>query len=202
VPSVTEGLHKISTPLVDGTDAADIILDNVAVSADAMLGQDHGSNGLQRALALALLASCAEAVGSAARTVEISSEYLKTRTQFGQRIGDFQALQHRIADMIVKTEMAKASLLAALAANQEPGSSHFASKISAAKYMIGRASRDVSAAAIQLHGGMGMTDEIEVGRHFQRANVLEALFGNGMLHLQHVKDVTEADGGHAFLALG
>jgi alkylation response protein AidB-like acyl-CoA dehydrogenase len=131
----------------------------------------------------AIAALCAEAVGAMQAMQDLTLEYLKTRKQFGRAIGSFQALQHRSVDMLVAVEQARSMALfaAVMAAEENPVERRKA--ISAAKVQIGRSGRHVGQEAIQLHGGIGMTNEYSVGHYFKRVTMIDQLYGDADTHL-------------------
>jgi alkylation response protein AidB-like acyl-CoA dehydrogenase len=163
-------------PTIDGRRAADVILDNVSLPADALLIEQAGpvvDDILERAIA----ALAAEAVGVLSRLQEDVVQYLGQRRQFGQPLSDFQALQHRSVDMFMQVEMARsAAYLATLRLASSPDVRALA--VSAAKVTVGKACQFVGTNAVQLHGGMGMTDDLPVGHYFKRALMIEAEFGD------------------------
>jgi alkylation response protein AidB-like acyl-CoA dehydrogenase len=193
VPRDTPGVTLTEYLTVDGQRAADVRLDGVRVSEDALLGgPGHALPAIEAALDLALAALCAEAVSIMQALVRATVEYLNTRQQFGQPIGRFQALQHRVADMAVHLEQARSmSYLAAMRC----ASSELAQRrraLSAAKVVIAEAARFVGQQSVQLHGGMGMTDEFKVSHWFKRLTAIEILFGDADFHLQRFASYTGA----------
>ena len=168
----------------DGARAAEIALDNVAVGADALVGPEGGALPLiERALDYGIAALCAEAVGIMAALNEATLEYLKTRKQFGQAIGRFQALQHRMVDMVIATEQARSMAMMAAVKADSPDAAERRRAISAAKTYIGQQARFVGQQAVQLHGGMGVVDELNVSHYFKRLTMIELTFGNTDHHL-------------------
>ncbi|KXU82917.1 acyl-CoA dehydrogenase [Paraburkholderia monticola] len=177
------GLARRMLPLHDGSFAAELTFDAVQVSRDAVLGEPgSGLAALQHGLAHASAALGAELVGGMEKAIEITAEYLKVRQQFGVPIGSFQALQHRLADMAAEMELARSMLYALLASLENDDAPARQRAVSQAKAVIGRAARFVCAQAIQLHGGIGMTEEYQVGHYFKRAVVADALFGSSDAH--------------------
>jgi alkylation response protein AidB-like acyl-CoA dehydrogenase len=173
------GLQCHDLPLHDGSHAAELTFDGVEIAIDSVLGDPGGGlPALQAGLAHAIVALCAEQVGAMEKAIEITADYLKTRTQFGVPIGSFQALQHRMADMAAEMELARSMLLAALAAVQNQPQPARQKTLSAAKAFIGRAAKAVCGQAIQLHGGIGMTEEYLIGHYFKRAVVADLLLGS------------------------
>ena len=184
VDANSAGIERVSYPTVDGLRAADIKLTNVRVPAANRLGAEGSAlTAIETVLDEATLALCAEAVGAMEVMYKTTVEYSKTRKQFGMPIGKFQVLQFRMVDMFIAHEQSKSMIyMAALRALE--GRSAAAKAISAAKVQIGKASRKVGQEAIQLHGGMGMTDELNVGYYFKRVTAFDALFGNVDYHLE------------------
>jgi alkylation response protein AidB-like acyl-CoA dehydrogenase len=183
VDAASAGLKREVLPLHDGTWAAELVFDNVQVGSDAVMGQPgQGLAALQASLAHGIVALCAELVGAMEKAIEVTAEYLKTRKQFGVAIGNFQALQHRIADMAAEMELARSVLYAALASVENDDAATRQMTLSAAKALVGRAARTVCGQAIQLHGGIGMTEEYLVGHYFKRAVVADLLLGSSERH--------------------
>ncbi|WP_350029794.1 acyl-CoA dehydrogenase [Caballeronia sp. INDeC2] len=177
------GLTRVALPLHDGSWAAELTLDGVTLTAQAVLGEPgQGLPALQQALGHGTAALCAELVGGMERAIEITADYLKVRKQFGVPIGSFQALQHRLADMAAELEIARSMLYALLASimNDEAGRRDYV--VSQAKSLIGRAAKFVCGQSIQLHGGIGVTEEYQIGHYFKRAIVADALLGGSDRH--------------------
>lgn len=168
----------------DGGRAAEVRLDNVAVGADALIGaQDAALPTIERALDYGIAAMCAEAVGIMAALDEATLEYLKTRKQFGQPIGRFQALQHRMVDMVIATEQSRSMAMMAAVKADSADAAERRRAISAAKAYLGQQARLVGQQAVQLHGGMGVVDELNVSHYFKRLTMIELTFGNTDHHL-------------------
>ena len=184
VDRAAPGLSLNAYPTQDGSRAAELKLDQVRVSADALLGsRDAALPALARAIDYAIAALCAEAVGAMAAINEATLDYLKTRKQFGQPIGRFQALQHRMVDMVVATEQARSmATLAAVHADSDDATLRRRS-VSAAKAYIGQQARAVGQQAVQLHGGMGVVDELNVAHLFKRLTMIGLSFGDSDYHL-------------------
>ena len=179
------GLTVRSYMTQDGGRAAEIRLNDVAVAADALVGTQHAAlPAIERALDYGIAALCAEAVGIMTALNEATLEYLKTRKQFGQPIGRFQALQHRMADMLLHLEQARSMSYLAAMHCQDGDRIRRQHLLSAAKVTIGQACRYIAQNAVQLHGGMGMTDELIVSHWFKRLTVVEMSFGDTDMHLQ------------------
>jgi pimeloyl-CoA dehydrogenase small subunit len=171
----------------DGTRAADLIFDDVRVADQDRIGEPGSAMGLIDAVAdTGIAALAAEAVGVMTRAHELTVEYMKVRKQFGTTIGSFQALQHRAVDMLVMLEQARSMAMYAtmMTEHADPAQRHLA--LSAAKAYIGRAGRFVGEQAIQLHGGIGMTEECAVGHYYRRLTMIDVLFGDSAHHLTRV----------------
>ena len=173
----------------DGHRTAEISLSNVAVSADNLIGTiDEAFPVIEKAVDLAIAALCAEAVGAMEAMNAATLEYIKTRKQFGVPIGKFQVLQHRMADMFIQTEQAKTmAILAASEADSDDRASR-REAISMAKTLVGQAARYVGQEGVQLHGGMGVTDEMFAAHLFKRLTLINLLFGDADHHLAQVSD--------------
>ena len=185
VPADAPGVEVKAVPTIDGLRAAEITLRDVRVPATALVGAlDVGFELLERAVDRGLAAQCAEAVGAMERLLEMTGEHLRTRKQFGQPIGNFQALQHRAADMAIAIEQARSTALLAAARIDDPDRRERRRAISAAKVMCGQSGRYVGEQAVQLHGGMGMTDALDVGWYFKRLVCLDLSYGDADHHLE------------------
>jgi len=170
-------------PLIDGTRAADIELQGVAVGKDALVALPGNAVALlEEAMDRAALAQVAEGLGCMEAVLELTGEYLKTRQQFGQPIGKFQALQHRMSEMFVEVQETRSILLRGIA-NLEGEPAARKQAVSAAKVMLGTAGRFVGGQGIQLHGGIGVTDEYQVGHYYKRLLALEKIYGDSDWHL-------------------
>lgn len=178
------GLEVFSYPTQDGQRAANLALKDVRVSRDALVGPEHGALPLiEAAQDRAIAALCAEAVGIMAALIEATVAYLKTRKQFGVSIGSFQALQHRAVDMYLHAEQARS--MAYLAAARVDGDDAAARRhaVSAAKVLVGQSARFVGQQAVQLHGGIGVTEELAVSHYFKRLTMITLAFGDVDHHL-------------------
>ncbi len=178
------GLERIRVPGMDGQRSALLRLRGVEVGADRLLGEEgRALLPLERALDRAAAAACAEGQGEIQELFERTVTYLKQRSQFGVPIGSFQALQHRAADMYAETELCRSTMiLAAIAADYEDREKRQA-EISAAKLQLSRGGWFVQENAIQLFGGIGVTDEQDEGLFFKRLRVLQGLFGDADWHV-------------------
>lgn len=183
IPKEAEGLACLPLDMVDGRDFADIRLADVHVGDDRLLGDaGRGAQALDQALDVGYACVAAEMLGVAREVFERTLAYLKERRQFGQAIGSFQALQHRAAIMFCELEVTEAAVISALLALQAGGTD--ASRLcSAAKVRAGETLMLVSNEGIQLHGGIGMTDEHDVGLFLKRARVLEHMLGSTGYHV-------------------
>jgi alkylation response protein AidB-like acyl-CoA dehydrogenase len=184
-PRDARGVQLTAYRTLDGQRAADVTLTDVAVPDDALLGPPGGAlEAISAACDLGIVALCAEAVGVLQGALEATIEYTKTRKQFGVPIAKFQALQHRMADMLVHVEQSRSmSYLAAMSTGVADARERRRT-ISAAKVTIGHACRYVGQQCVQLHGGMGMTDEFPVSHLFKRMVGIELSLGDTDHHLE------------------
>lgn len=184
---VDKGADGVSTrdyPTVDGQRASEIKFENVAIAADALLGTEgQGLSVLEAAIDRAIAGLCAEAVGCMRVLTDATVEYCKTRKQFGQPIGNFQVLQHRMVDMFMECEQSL-SMTYMVNLKLDEGEAERVKAASSAKAQIGKSGRFVGQQAVQLHGGMGMTDELNVGHYFKRLTMIDSQFGNVDYHLR------------------
>jgi alkylation response protein AidB-like acyl-CoA dehydrogenase len=184
VDATSAGVDRDNFVAVDGSRGAHVHLDSVSVSADQVLGDaGQGLSLMESVIDTTIVALGAEAVGSMQALVDATVEYTKTREQFGQPISKFQALQHRMADMYLKLEETRSLLLNA-AIQLDEGSSESIAACAALKVKIAEAGRFVAQQAIQLHGGIGMTDELSVSHHYKRLMILAKLYGDEAWYLQ------------------
>jgi alkylation response protein AidB-like acyl-CoA dehydrogenase len=176
-------LHLQSFKTIDGRRAAEITLMNVQVPASQLLGTEgEGVTALEACRDRAIAALCAEAVGAMSELNSVTLEYAKTRKQFGVALGTFQVLQHRMVDMFIALEEA-ISLTQHLNLSLATGVPHGSKLASGAKSKVGYAARFIAEQAIQLHGGMGMSDELSVGHYFKRIASINVQFGDPTYHL-------------------
>jgi alkylation response protein AidB-like acyl-CoA dehydrogenase len=194
VPRGTPGLELVEYVNVDGQPAAEVYLKEAVLPAGNRLGPEGTAlTAIEAAFDLGLAALCAEAVGVMQALLNATVEYLRTRQQFGQPIGRFQALQHRVADMVTHLEQARSmSYLAAMRCTS-PALPERRRVLSAAKVVIGEAGRFIGQQAVQLHGGMGMTDELKVSHYFKRLTAIEILLGDTDSHVQQYAALTRGD---------
>lgn len=184
------GIERDAFTAVDGSRGASLRFDSVVLDSDCLLGEkDKALPLIEAVLDESILAMGAEAVGAMQSLLDATVEYTRTREQFGQPIGKFQALQHRMADMYLKLEETRSLLFNAAIELQQEGAGA-AAACSALKVKLAEAGRFVSQQAVQLHGGIGMTDELVIGHHFKRLLLLSKLYGDEAWHLQRYADIT------------
>jgi pimeloyl-CoA dehydrogenase small subunit len=184
VDKKAKGVATRDYPTVDGLRASEITFENVEVPAANLIGQlDNGLPLIERVVDEAIAATCAEATGCMKVLVDTTVAYSKQRKQFGVPIGKFQALQHRMVDMFVNYEQSVSITLMVTLKLDAPDAER-AKAASAAKVTIGKAGRYVGQQAVQIHGGMGMTDELNVGHYFKRLTMIDALYGSTDHHLK------------------
>jgi alkylation response protein AidB-like acyl-CoA dehydrogenase len=184
VPKKTPGITLCAYPNIDGGSAAELTLNSVSLPATALLGApDAGHATLEHSIGRGVLALCAEAVGAMDVAKQATLEYLQTRKQFGVPIGSFQALQHRMADLLVEIEQARSAVINAAAVLDQPGLVR-EKILSAAKHTIGRIGALVSEECIQLHGGIGMTWELPLAHYAKRLVMIDHQLGDEDFHLE------------------
>ena len=190
VDASLRGVSITGYPTIDGQRAAEVDLSNVAVPPAALIGRrGFGYELLEWAVDAGIAALCAEATGAMEKLMEITAEHLRTRKQFGQPIGRFQALQHRVADMQTAIEQARSMALLAASRVDHPDRTERRKALSAAKVMVGRAGRLVGEQAVQLHGAMGMTAELAVGWYFKRLTCIDMTWGDAEHHVEIYGDL-------------
>lgn len=178
-----KGVTTRDYPTVDGQRASEVYFENVSVGADALIGQEGAALPLvNKVIDEATAALCAEAVGAMRQLHTGTLEYAKQRKQFGTAIANFQVLQHRMVDMFMNVEQSVS--MTYMATIKVTDDAERAKAVSAAKVQIGKACKFVGQNAIQIHGGMGMTDELAIGHYFKRATMIEGLFGSVDHHLR------------------
>jgi pimeloyl-CoA dehydrogenase small subunit len=189
VAADAKGVARKGYPTQDGLHAADITFTGVEVGADAAIGDpDNALPLIERVVDEARTAMCAEAVGAMDESLKTTVEYLKTRKQFGVAIGSFQTLQHRAADMFVAVEQARSMSMFATMAAEFDNANERATAVAAAKVQIGKSAKFVGQQSIQLHGGIGMTQEAKIGHYFKRLTMIENTFGDTEYLLRRVSD--------------
>ncbi|MBI1188720.1 MAG: pimeloyl-CoA dehydrogenase small subunit [Alphaproteobacteria bacterium] len=192
VPKGAKGVTTRDYPTIDGFRASEVYFENVSVGADALIGPaDEALPLVERVTDEAIAALAAEAVGCMRQMHALTLEYAKQRKQFGVPIASFQVLQHRMVDMFMATEQSVSmAYMAALKIGES--ADERARAAAGAKVQIGRAGRFVGQAAVQIHGGMGVTDEMKVGHYFKRVTMIDAQFGNVDHHLKRYSELTLA----------
>ena len=192
VDAAANGVVRRSYPMRDGTRAAEISLSDVEVGSEDVLGEvGKGLPVIDRVVEAGIAATAAEAVGAMEAMQAMTLEYLKTRQQFGRPIGENQVLQHRAAEMLMELERGRSMAMLAAMMVEEPDAAERAHNIAMVKVGVGQASKFVSQNAVQLHGGIGMTEEYAVGHYFRRCMVIEHLFGDTAHHLSRLADQVE-----------
>jgi pimeloyl-CoA dehydrogenase small subunit len=180
MPGVARRAYKMR----DAAGAAEIAFAGVEIGGDAVVGAvGEGFPVIERVVEAGIAATAAEAVGAMQTLQDMTIEYLKTRTQFGRKIGDNQALQHRATEMFMSLEQGRSMAMLAAMMTAEENAAERAHNLAMAKVGVGQAARFVSQNAVQLHGGIGMTEELAVGHYFRRVMVIEHSFGDTTHHL-------------------
>jgi alkylation response protein AidB-like acyl-CoA dehydrogenase len=191
IPKATKGVSTRDYPTVDGARASDVTFENVTAPRDWIVGElDAGLALIEQIVDEAIAALAAEAVGAMRALNDLTTEYAKTRQQFGQPIGRFQVIQHRLVDMFMACEQ---SVSMTYMATLKLGEAALARTraASAAKVQIGKAGRFIGQSAVHLHGGMGMTDELMVGHYFKRLTMIDTMFGNADRHVRRFAALDE-----------
>jgi len=185
VDARAQGVGIKGFPALDGQRVAEVVLEDVRVDPQSVIGTlDEGYPLLEWTVDQGIFALCAEAVGAMSRLSDLTFEYLRTRKQFGSPIGKFQSLQHRAADILTAVEQAKSIVYFAAAKLGEDDDLAAHRAVVAAKALIGRSARFVAQQAVQLHGGMGMTDELAVGWYVKRLTCIDMTWGNTEHHIE------------------
>lgn len=188
VPADAAGITRRGYHTVDGMHAAEIQFSDTPITADQLLvAEGTGLSLLETVVDDATLAVCAEATGIMEMLNYKTVAYTKTREQFGVPLSSFQALQHRMVDMFTDYELTRSLLLMA-AIKAADGGPDYGKAIAALKYQIGTAGRNIGQEAVQLHGGMGVTDELDVAHYFKRLTTIDTLFGNADYQLERLTD--------------
>ncbi len=178
------GVARRAYKMRDAMGAAEIALSGVEIGGDAVVGAvGEGFPIIERVVEAGIAATAAEAVGAMQALQDMTLEYLKTRTQFGRPIGQNQALQHRASEMFMSLEQGRSMAMLAAMMTAEPDAAERAHNIAMAKVAVGQAARFLSQNAVQLHGGIGMTEELAVGHYFRRIMVIEHSLGDATHHL-------------------
>jgi alkylation response protein AidB-like acyl-CoA dehydrogenase len=193
IPGTSGQMTRTALTTHDGSSVAEIKLDGVRLPADALIGTEGGGLPLIEAASdVAIAGLCAEAVGAMDALLALTLDYVKTRRQFGVPIGSFQALQHRMADMLLHAELARSMSYLASAKLSIGDAPERRRALSAAKFLVGRSARLIGQEAVQLHGGMGVSDELATSHYFKRLTLLNASFGDMEHHLERFGSVMAA----------
>lgn len=189
VPASTPGVARRGYAMRDGTRAAEVSLSGVKLGADAVLGiVGDAMPTIERVTQAGIAAMAAETVGACEAAHAMTLDYLRTRIQFGRPIGQNQVLQHKAADMLIEVEQARSMAMLAAMMVDENDAAERSRNISMAKVGVGQSGRFVTQAAVQLHGGIGMTEEYQVGHYFRRVMVFEHMWGDSSYHLGLLAD--------------
>ena len=190
IPSNISGLKISSLSLADSRNYAAVEFNKVEVSIDSLLCEEGAASGaLETILDHGRIAMAAEMLGMTEEAFEITNNYLKERKQFGVLIGSFQALQHRAAKMFCEIELSKSTILAAMFA-ADSNSNDLGRLASLAKFQVGETLHEVSNESVQMHGGIGVTDEYDIGLYLKRARVAEQIFGSADFHQNRYADIS------------
>ncbi|MFW6093198.1 MAG: acyl-CoA dehydrogenase family protein [Pseudomonadota bacterium] len=188
-----EGVKRRDFPTVDGLRASEIDFESVRVGGDRLIGeQDQGYAILRDVANDAILALSAEAVGAMEMLYKKTVEYTQERVQFDHPLSDFQVLQHRMVDMFMEYEQCKSLLYRATMESAQGDPATAQRTVHALKHLVGKAGLFIGENAVQLHGGMGMTEELAIGHYFKRMLVIDAQFGNADYHLEKFAELTAA----------
>lgn len=190
VPRDAAGMTVADYPTFDGARAATLTFEGVRLDAGQLIARGAEAHALLTlALDYGITALCAHACGAMEALTETTIQYLKTRKQFGQPLANFQVLQHRLADMVIQQEMALSMTYVATVGLGEQNAAQRGRLVSMSKVEVAAAARFVGESAVQLHGGMGVTDELEVGDFFKRLTYADLLLGDTNFHLQRMQDL-------------
>jgi alkylation response protein AidB-like acyl-CoA dehydrogenase len=185
VDRAAAGVELRSYPTIDGLRASEVALKGVKVGADTVLGEVGAAMPVIETVAdRASVLLCAEAAGAMDSAVKLTVEYMKTRVQFGRPIGEFQVLQHRAVEMLGAKEFSRALTYRAAGVIDGANPRVRSRAVSAAKVEMGRAGKKIGQEGVQLHGGMGMTDDMAVGHYFKRLTMIDMMFGNTGHHMR------------------
>lgn len=189
VDASADGLSRRDYPTVDGLRASELHFDNVKVGADAVIGEvDNALPLIETVADHAIAALTAEGVGCMSVLVDTTNEYLKTRKQFGVPLSKFQVLQHRMVDCFMETEQARSMAYMVTLKLEGTTEAERRKAAAGAKVQIGKGGRFVGQQSVQLHGGMGMTDELSVGHYFKRLTMINTIFGDHDYHLKRFSE--------------
>ena len=185
VDPTAPGVKLRNYPTVDGSSASEVSLSDVILKKSDIIGSpDCAFDLINTVINYSIIAICAEAVGIMETLVTMTQSYIKQRKQFGGPISKFQIIQHQLVDMYIELELSRSLVYRAASIGVENGNSSDSRATSAAKAQIGKAGKLIGQSAVQLHGGMGMTDELEIGQYFKRLTMIDTLFGNTAHHKQ------------------
>jgi len=194
VSTKAHGISLQSYPVMGGGVGANVVLDHVQLPTDALLGRvDEGFSALDAALDYATAAACAQALGAMGQLLDRTVNYLRVRKQFGVAIGSFQALQHRAAEMFIEVEQSRSMVLMAAVRVDSPDTRVRRSSVSAAKAYLCKSAKFVAQQAVQLHGGIGVTEELDVGHYFRQLTAFGTLYGDRGWHLDRYALLSEVD---------
>ncbi|MGA0569990.1 acyl-CoA dehydrogenase family protein [Variovorax sp. VNK109] len=175
----TPGMTVRSFPTIDGRRVSELEMNRVEVDANQLLMRGESvRSSVKQALRRGTAGLCAEALGAMEQLCLVTASYMRTRQQFKQPLASFQALQHRYADMLIALEQARSAAFMAAAAIDDMDDNDASATIAAAKFLTGKSARFIGEQAVQLHGGIGMTAELEVGDYFKRLSVIDLTWGN------------------------
>ena len=182
----SKGVDIERTIMVDSRNAARIEFDDVEVTSDAVLGEvDGGDAVLETILSAGRAAISAELYGASDAAFTITTDYIRERKQFGTEIGRFQALQHRSSHLYTELEIAKSAVLAALSA-MDAGDNKASHYVNMTKAKVGQVAKLAGLEGVQMHGGVGMTDEYDIGLYLKRIRVAQELFGDTNFHMEEI----------------
>lgn len=185
VDAAAAGVSLASMRLIDQSRASDVSFDDVTAPDDAIIARGPEAEAAVTAgLTLSALAVCSEAVGAMDRCVWMTRDYLNVRKQFGQPLGRFQALQHRMADMVIELELARAMVRRCAVVVRNGNAPEARQAVSACKVTVAKAGRFIAENAIQLHGAIGVTDEYAIGHYYKRILTISTRFGDSTDHLR------------------
>ena len=194
VDATAPGVTRRPFRMIDGFGAAELVIENLAVGAEAIIGvADQAVDLVNLALDHGIAGLCGEALGSMAHLVPATAEYTRTREQYGAPLAKFQVLQHRMADMYIQTETAR-SMTYVASLSLDDADARRQRIISAAKVQVGRSGTFVGSYAVQLHGGLGVAEELDSGHHYMRLTTINQLFGNAGFHLRRFADLGRRPG--------
>jgi hypothetical protein len=193
VPAQASGLSLTDYPTFDLSRCADVRFDHIKLDGSAVLATgDQAAAVFAKGFDFAVTALCAHACGAMKYLIDVTTNYLKTRKQFGQPLISFQVLQHRLAQMLIEQEMALSSTYVAAAALSDDNAAIRGKRVSMVKTEVAHAARQVGEEAVQLHGGMGVTDELEVGDYFKRLIYIGSLLGDNSFHYARAQSLNVA----------